>query len=298
MSKNILIDVGSSTVKVYSRKDSQFQMLESKSFHLKKNFDQATSSIAAKDKVELFEYLRLLSNKYSANKLDAYATGVFRKINQRQIKDIIEKCHELDIHFSILTDEQESNYLKLALIGRTNIDDEILLLNIGGATTELVVVRKGKDVEKHNIELGVGTVLSEFKEINTEIDQKYINEIKTKITNLLPELESCPKIAFFSGGELTFMQRSSYQLSQNKVLNDPLHPSVIRLAKFKDGNSKIYFDQTMSDLELLYPENPSWVHGARSCEIIAETIFEKYNIETIIPSDANLIDGIALKGAL
>jgi exopolyphosphatase/pppGpp-phosphohydrolase len=295
MKKNIIIDVGSSTVKIYQQTGSILKMVESKSFHLKKNFDANQQKLASNDKNELLKYFNHINNKYAGESIKAYATGVFRKINKDEIREIKEKCQKLNIKFSVLSDEQEGYYLQLALVGRAKIPDELLLLNIGGATTEIVIIKKGEVVEKYSIELGVGTILGEYKDINHDISSEYIAKIKKDILSLLPKLKSNPKIAFFSGGELTFMQRIKYQLSNNEIFSDPLHPSVIELAEFKKGNLKIYFDQNIADLENLYPENPTWIHGSRSCEVIAETIFEKYCIKYIIPSDANLIDGIALE---
>jgi len=48
-------------------------------------------------------------------------------------------------------------------------------------------------------------------------------------------------------------------------------------------------------LESLMSDDPKWMHGARACSAIAQAIFEKYGIATIIPSDANLLDGVARK---
>jgi hypothetical protein len=41
------------------------------------------------------------------------------------------------------------------------------------------------------------------------------------------------------------------------------------------------------------PENPTWMHGARGCSALAQAIFEHYKIDQIVPSNSNLIDGVA-----
>ena len=40
------------------------------------------------------------------------------------------------------------------------------------------------------------------------------------------------------------------------------------------------------------PESPGWMFGARACSALAEAICSKYDVEHIIPSNSNLIDGI------
>jgi len=51
----------------------------------------------------------------------------------------------------------------------------------------------------------------------------------------------------------------------------------------------------VEDLKKCYPENPAWVLGSRPCEAIAQAIFDYYKFETIVPSDANLMDGVVVK---
>jgi hypothetical protein len=41
------------------------------------------------------------------------------------------------------------------------------------------------------------------------------------------------------------------------------------------------------------PNNPKWMHGARGCSAIAQAICQKYRIQTIIPSNSNIVNGIA-----
>jgi nucleoside 2-deoxyribosyltransferase len=41
----------------------------------------------------------------------------------------------------------------------------------------------------------------------------------------------------------------------------------------------------------MMPNDPKWMHGARSCSAIAEAICRKYGIERLIPSDSNTVHG-------
>lgn len=61
---------------------------------------------------------------------------------------------------------------------------------------------------------------------------------------------------------------------------------------FQTKNAEIFSDITIKELESLMSDNPKWMHGARACSALAQAIFEQYGIETIIPSNANLIDGV------
>jgi hypothetical protein len=100
------------------------------------------------------------------------------------------------------------------------------------------------------------------------------------------------KEAFYTGGELTYMQRTSYPLENNKLFSDPNHPSVISYKNFAQKNEDIFALTTLTQLEKHIPENPQWMHGARACSAIAQAICLTYGITVLIPSNTNLIDGV------
>lgn len=109
----------------------------------------------------------------------------------------------------------------------------------------------------------------------------------------LPPLQNKVKLAFYSGGELTYMQLAGYKLQKNKLFIDRDHPSFISFNNFAKRNKEIFNEVTLTELEALMPDNPRWMHGARACSALAQAICEKYGVETIIPSNSNLIDGVA-----
>jgi hypothetical protein len=88
------------------------------------------------------------------------------------------------------------------------------------------------------------------------------------------------------------MKLANYPLKKNILFEDDDHPFLIELEDFKNKNKEIFEKITLKELENLMPENPKWMHGARPCSAIAQAICEKYNIEKIIPSDSNIINGI------
>jgi hypothetical protein len=91
------------------------------------------------------------------------------------------------------------------------------------------------------------------------------------------------------------MQLVGYPLNENTLFQDEEHPFVINLDDFKNKNEEVFSNITLKTLESFMPDDPRWMHGARACSAIAQAIFEKYNIKTIIPSNSNLIDGVARK---
>jgi hypothetical protein len=290
--KKVIVDIGSSTVKVYKFEDGKSEIVIQKSFNFKDNYSQRMG-LHFNDEEGLVRFLERVNANYFNYSIEAYATGIFRQLSAAQLGELqLESRKRAKIEIKILTHEEENYYLEKAFLGRARTPKTLLLLNIGGATTELVLVKDGAVIDRVNLEIGVGVVNGQFPELNDTPSLPFVKDIKRFIMNILPDMSGNVEIAIFSGGELHFMELLDYCLEPNRIFMDNLHPKMITLSNFIAGNQEVIFEKSVEDMALLYPDNPKWVSGSRACEIIAESIFEKYGVEYIIPSDANLADGI------
>ena len=138
----------------------------------------------------------------------------------------------------------------------------------------------------------VGTILTKFEGINEKVSKVALEKVVEFVKDKLPPLHNKVKLAFYSGGELTYMQLAGYKLQDNKLFRDKNHPSLISFNEFAKRNKEIFNKVALAKLEALMPDNPGWMHGARACSALAQAICEKYEIQTIIPSNSNLIDGV------
>lgn len=287
----LLLDVGSSTVKVYKQASDTLSLLTAKSIAFKTDFDPETG-ISELAKRELFELVDEIKIKNKASSIKVFATAIFRKLSESTKKKFIDEFFiRTGLYFNIISQDLESFYLQKALVGKFNTEKNVLLVNIGGGSTELVIMYGKEAVEVKNIDIGVGTILTEFPNLNKKGVK--LDVVKSFVLSKLPSIDNKVEVAFYSGGELKFMQLADYDLKKNKLFDDKDHPSVIETGDFSKRNSALFEKISVSDLEKLMPENPSWMHGARACSVLAQAIFEKYNISTIIPSNSNLIDGVA-----
>lgn len=154
------------------------------------------------------------------------------------------------------------------------------------------MVVSGKEViERHYLDLGVMTLMAEFKFLNEDLSKHRLKEVVESVKDKLPNLGGNVKNAIYSGGELTYMSLVGYNLLSNDVFEDTDHPSKIMLTDFASKNEEVFSRIKLSELEALMPNDPKWMHGARSCSAIAQAICEKYNVISIIPSNSNLING-------
>jgi exopolyphosphatase/pppGpp-phosphohydrolase len=289
-----LIDVGSSTIKTYVY-DGSTKMIEERSIYFKNGFNEETG-LSFDTKHELLTYFGELKNKYNLNNDNTkiYATGIFRKMSEEAQRLLINDFNDsfLGLTFDIISHDMENYYLEKALEGDYN-NKKVLIINMGGKTTELVTFKEGQAIDKKNLEVGVADLLNKFPKVNevyadVKID-KILNFVKSRIKRV--PLDQDYDCAIFTGGELRFERLTGYNLIANTLFEDELHPSMVTIDDFIKGNNKIFYEMTMDELHNLMPHNPKWMDGARPGAILPQAIFEIAKINVVIPSDINLIDG-------
>jgi len=288
----ILLDVGSSTVKCYKYNGSELELFFTRSILFKKNFN-SEKGISIQNKNELLELIRSIKEENKNLPIKIYATAFWRglpfKMRQRFIDEFFEKT---GLYFNIIDQDLENFYLEMALVHKCYLVEPILLMNIGGGSTELVVLYKKEAIEKVNVDFGVKHLIDRFPEINKSVAGIKIERVISEIKSRLPILKNRSKIAFYTGGELTYMKLGMYPLVENKIFKDPDHPYLIYTHEFIKKNKEVFERISLEELERMMPHNPKWMRGARACSAIAQAICEHYGISKIIPSDSNIVNGI------
>ena len=292
--QKLIIDIGSSTVKVYSLSaHGDLNLLETKSFNFKEGFDPKLG-VTEKNKQKLFDYINKIAHEHENIPLRIYATALFRKCTvdvRRSLTD--EFFRKTGQFFNIISHGLEGHYLEKALAGSYNLNVPLLLINIGGGSTELVVIENGSVKERHNLDLGVMTVLKDFSRLNESLAPYKLDEVVESIHNRMPAINYKTPYAIYNGGELTYMRLAGYNLKKNDIFKDSNHPSQISLEDFSAKNQDVFHSMTLEQLEGLMPNDPLWMHGARACSAIAQTVAKHFGVSRIIPSDSNMAHGIS-----
>ena len=80
-----LIDVGSSTIKIYQRKEGEVLVLKTKTFNFKDGFSSKIG-LSSEKKEALFSWFRELIAEYGLNRSNTkiFATGIFRDIPDKR----------------------------------------------------------------------------------------------------------------------------------------------------------------------------------------------------------------------
>lgn len=286
-------DIGSSTIKLYEYK-KELSLIEEKSIMFKRGFSE--DGIQEENIEKMMAFIKEVKEKYNLNKnnTEIYATGIWRKIPTSQLKKVKEKFNKLTLEFNIISHDKENYYFEKAMQGTYN--NRVMMVNMGGKTTELVIFNNDKVENRVNLTVGVSDVFDKYPNIN-ELDSEISKEeIINYLENLIPEdINFNCDIAIHTGGELRFQKLVKYNLKPNNFFDDGIHKVYVTYEDFDKKNEELLNKTTLDELRSLMPTNPDWMNGAKAGIMLGEAIFRKANIKNIIPSDLNLINGVVKK---
>ena len=292
--KSYYIDLGSSTIKVYSY-DNELKLLEENSIYFKNDFD-AEKGISESNLKELCNYFESIQDKYGLkyDNTNIFVTGIVRNLLQERKQELVKLFNDkFDLHFNIISHGIENYYLGKAMQNDYN-GKKVLIINMGGKTTELVTFIGDKITDTKNLTVGVADLLNNFSKVNESVSGNTVEEmddfVKEKLNDL--NLDTDYDCAIFTGGEERFELLTKFNLVPNTLFDDGIHKYMVSLEDYIKGTEKVFYDITLQELYDLMPGNPKWMDGARPGAIIPLTLFKMANVDWIIPSDLNLINGV------
>ena len=288
------IDLGSSTIKVYSYLES-LKLLEEHSIYFKNSFDPDLG-ISAVNRQELIDYFESLKDKYDMHyeNTHIFVTGIFRNLSYARKCELVRLFNDtFDLHFNIISNGIEAYYLSKAMENNYN-GKKVLIINMGGKTTELVTF-VGESIEKvDKLDIGVADILNNFENINDKYSKDSVEKIVEFVNEKIKDVkfDKDYDAAIFTGGEERFELLTKFNLVQNTLFDDGIHKYMVSLDDYVKGTESVFYDISLDSLYKLMPDSPKWMDGARAGAIIPLSIFYKANIKWIIPSDLNLINGV------
>lgn len=288
------IDLGSSTIKVYEY-TTELNLLEEHSIYFKNGFS-SEDGISKENETELINYFQELKSKYKMeyHNTHIFVTGIFRELSNLKKHYMVKLFNDkFDLHFNIISHGIENYYLGKAMEHDYN-NKKVMIINMGGKTTELVTFDKGSITARENLKIGVADLLNGFPQVNEEISACSVEEMDEFVKNKLKDIsfDEDYDCAIFTGGEERFEKLTNFNLVPNTLFQDGIHKYMLSLEDYIEGTERVFDTITLSELYKLMPGNPKWMDGARAGAIIPLAIFELANIKTIIPSDLNLINGV------
>ncbi len=291
---NYYIDLGSSTIKVYKYEEA-LVLLEEHSIYFKNGFSEDTG-ISDENMNEMLEYFDNIQTQYGLryDNTHIFVTGIFRNLSDLKKQEMVRFFNDrFDLHFNIISHGIEAYYLGKAMEHDYN-GKKVLIINMGGKTTELVTFIGDKLTDTKTVNVGVADILNNFDKINEEYSGNTVEEIEAfteeKLSSL--EIDADYDAAIFTGGEERFELLTNFNLVENTLFIDNNHKYMVSLDDYIRGTKRVFDEISINELYELMPGNPKWMDGARAGAIIPLTLFKMANVKWIIPSDLNLINGV------
>ena len=247
---NYYIDLGSSTIKVYCY-ENELKLIEEHSIYFKNGFD-AEKGISENNLKELCDYFEKIKIKYDLKyyNTNIFVTGIFRNLTQERKQDLVKLFNEkFDLHFNIISHGIENYYLAKAMENDYN-NQKVLIINMGGKTTELVTFVGDKIIDTKNLTIGVADLLNNFDKVNDKYSGDTVEEmekfVREKLSNI--ELDEDYDCAIFTGGEERFELLTGFNLVDNTLFDDNIHKYMLSLEDYIKGTEKVFYDISLDEL--------------------------------------------------
>lgn len=224
--------------------------------------------------------------------IKAVGTGVLRKASnlEKFMSQIREKT---DLDLRVLSAKDEAGLINEAVVGSfKNENLRLTVINAGGGSTA-IIFNSNKQVKYYSLPLGISDLNEKFTNEYPIPEAKY-EEMKKHILQLLKQNIEKPiksRIMVYTGGELDYMIATGFPLEDFGLSLS--HPKKISLRKFRNYAAKMRL-MKQEELYAFMPANPKWMNGAVASNTILETIAEFLGVETIVPSNKNINDGVLL----
>ncbi len=237
---NYYIDLGSSTIKVYCY-EKELKLLEEHSIYFKNDFS-AEKGISESNLKELCAYFEKIKNKYDLKYYNThiFVTGIFRNLIQIRKQELVKLFNDrFDLHFNIISHGIENYYLGKAMENDYN-GKKVLIINMGGKTTELVTYVGAKITDTMNLNIGVADLLNNFSEVNNKYSGNTVEEMENFVAERLADiqLDKDYDCAIFTGGEERFELLTGFNLVENTIFNDNVHKYMLSLEDYISFNCR------------------------------------------------------------
>lgn len=200
--KNFYIDLGSSTIQVYCY-ENELKLIEEHSIYFKNDFN-TLKGISKSNLNELCDYFEKIKSQYGLKYYNThiFVTGIFRNLVPERKQALIKLFNDkFDLHFNIISHGIESYYLAKTMENDYN-NRKVLIINMGGKTTELVTFVGAKITDTNNLNLSDADLLNNFDKVNEHFSGNTVEEMEKFVANKLSDidLDKDYDCAIFTGG--------------------------------------------------------------------------------------------------
>jgi len=253
-----------------------------------------TLIISKESKKRLFRTLKTYINEIEKFKVDqvlCIGTAVFR--DAQNSEEIIEEVkRKFDLDLKVVSGEEEGQLTSVGVLSDSNINDDFLIVDIGGRSTEFIY-EEDKKINVISLNLGVVSISEIFIKENTIEANDEESTIKF-INNNLDFLDDLSNKSII-GVAGTFTSLASIFLGQDKYDEEAIHLKSISLEWVESFYNKI---KSMTESEIIVTFSsldPKRAKTLKSGVLLIVCIMKKFKINELKVSKSDILEGLILK---
>ena len=297
MAKIGVIDIGSNSMRlivVEINKDQSFRIIDELKESVRLGMDISENGDLSEFRIDkaidaLFHF-KNLSTSLGADELIVVATEAVRKAPNKNL--FLEKVKkELDIDIRVLSGKEEAYYNYVGAINTLDISNA-LIMDIGGASTEVILVNNRKLKDSISLPFGAINLTSKFNVTNAldnETEDKLIEFLRNNYSKIdwLTDINNIPLIGI--GGTMRNISKISRKknnypldLTHNYYMEANEVTQIYNIVKCKDSEKR-------RKIKGLSKDRADIFLGAIAA---IETLIEFCNIDNIYISGSGLREGL------
>lgn len=283
----IIVEVGSTCIKVDKYDGKNVEKLNGKTIQFKKHYneDKKLRESDISDLVQSINDLKKISE-------DIYVCGtsIFRSLDEKGKNEFLNRFKkETGYDFNIISQEKENI---LTVFGTTRfVKNKVCVFIGGGGSTEISIYDNGIK-ESVNTKIGVIDVMQKFPDLANDIATTNIETVKAYIKERLNLPKEKADILILSGGgHEKFARNSGIKYEENTLYSDIASPIMMDIETRKSETERYYKAISLDDIRNRVSD-PDWWYATRAMSAFVLVVAEEIGAKYVVPTDIAMVYGL------
>lgn len=229
----------------------------------------------------------------------AVATSAIREAENRD--EFLKLVNdELGIEINVVSGYEEARLIYLGVLQGLNVyNKQILLIDIGGGSTELLIGKRGKVLFVSSLKIGAVRLAQRFFNQSENFSEDQKKECENFIEQIVvPNIKPIKKIGYDqvigTSGEIQAIARMIFNEVYDSYNYKPIDNVEFTYKQFEKVSKKIFNAKSLSELKALPALDEKRSEIILPGTLILKVLLEKLNIDQITVSASALREGIII----
>lgn len=241
----------------------------------------------------LKKFIDIIS-RYHVNKTSAVATSALREAKNRD--DFLKRVKETTgLEIETISGKEEARKTFSGVLAGITLPDTALIIDIGGGSTELILVQKRKPLLIHSLNLGVVHLADKYMKNDPPLKRDLVemgSYISKKIKSIAKPYLELKTVLIGTGGSVTTLSAIIQHLRRYE--RTKIHNSRITLEKIKSIFSVLSTIPAKERVKY-HPFEPQRLDIIVPGTLILLKLMEAFGFKEVIVSDYGLREGILIE---